>query len=104
MFLVFVCQKKGSVCAGGRARCSVGPNVHNFTIHGLWPSRWEGPLGPFNCRDTPFDFDGLGPLVDRMRIEWADYLGDERGFWKHEWCTLFVALIFACSHRTHSLT
>lgn len=78
-------QWSGSVCKDLRKpNCKVQPGGSNFTIHGLWPNS-DGNKQPANCRNVPFDYDKLRPLVPQMRRQWADYLGNEKGFWGHEW-------------------
>ena len=58
-----------------------------WTVHGLWPSKFESSQGPFNCNRTPYRASVLDPILDKLNAQWTDVHqnGAKHDFWKHEW-------------------
>lgn len=57
-----------------------------WTIHGLWPSQKE-TMGPNGCNATAvYDQDAIESVMTGLQTNWPSLLGDNTGFWCHEWC------------------
>lgn len=68
--------------------CRIPQNVHNWTIHGLWPSSDSGE-GPSYCGKKPFfDSSKVKGLLNGLNKFWPDLIdvGSYYAFWSHEWC------------------
>uniref|UniRef100_A0A224XUX9 Putative ribonuclease n=1 Tax=Panstrongylus lignarius TaxID=156445 RepID=A0A224XUX9_9HEMI len=58
-----------------------------WTIHGIWPTKW-GTHGPMFCdRSKVFDLNTVHDLMTRMKSQWApiEESGNGIHFWRHEW-------------------
>ncbi|VDP75506.1 unnamed protein product [Echinostoma caproni] len=84
-YITFTQQWAGTLC--NFKHCLAKPVDPDFTIHGLWPTKWpkgepeECPIAP------PFDESLLKPILKNLRRFWPDLLStaDPDQFWKHEW-------------------
>ncbi|XP_070149814.1 ribonuclease Oy-like [Polyergus mexicanus] len=66
--------------------CSL-PKRDEWTIHGIWPTRYN-TLGPEYCnKSLPFNPSVLAPLKSQLQENWIDIQdgSDPYSFWKHEW-------------------
>ena len=69
----------------GKPGCYVPPTTEGFTIHGLWPTNFDGSSFPEFCRpDMPFDPSKVQDLLGDLRHYWTDFLHKEPEFWEHE--------------------
>lgn len=83
-FFYFVQQWPSTFCH--HTSCHRAPPPY-FTIHGLWPDRFDGSYPQF-CKGSAdsFDLDGIGPdRQDVMSAVWPSLTGPNEGFWGHEW-------------------
>jgi ribonuclease T2 len=63
------------------------PNDEEWTIHGIWPTKFH-KIGPQFCNPSlPFESTALEPIEKQLEIKWVDIEnGTKRySFWKHEW-------------------
>lgn len=69
--------------------CLVPPKVTGgWTIHGLWPSRLDGEMGPEFCVPADhFDLDKVKPLMNELLHHWPNLIPQDPVFslWQHEW-------------------
>jgi len=66
--------------------CSL-PKREEWTIHGIWPTKYN-TIGPEYCnKSLPFNVDTLVPLESRLKENWIDIQNGSKPyiFWKHEW-------------------
>ncbi|CAL1677943.1 unnamed protein product [Lasius platythorax] len=66
--------------------CSL-PKRDEWTIHGIWPTKYN-TLGPEYCnRSLPFNASALAPLQSELKENWIDIQNGSEpySFWKHEW-------------------
>lgn len=66
--------------------CSL-PKRDEWTIHGIWPTKYN-TMGPEFCnRSLPFNASALAPLQSQLRENWIDIQNgsNPNSFWKHEW-------------------
>lgn len=69
------------------SRSCVLPKREEWTIHGIWPTKFR-TIGPEYCNDSmPFDARTLAPLESELKENWIDIQNGSRPytFWKHEW-------------------
>ncbi|KAH9494822.1 hypothetical protein Btru_017900 [Bulinus truncatus] len=67
--------------------CDVPEQVHNWTVHGLWPSRL-GESQPENCNESMrFNYTLIESLRSRLDVQWPYYnkSGERTYLWEHEW-------------------
>ncbi|RDD40877.1 Ribonuclease Oy [Trichoplax sp. H2] len=89
-YLLFVREWPAVACMSPDAQrhdCSVPNVVHNWTIHGLWPTK-EHTEGPNYCNDDDkFDVNKIKSLIPMLDRFWPNLYSDESpsSFWKHEW-------------------
>ena len=63
------------------------PSDEEWSIHGIWPTRYH-VIGPLFCNSSlPFNIEALAPLEQELEVKWIDV---EKGtkhhlFWVHEW-------------------
>ncbi|XP_011878505.1 PREDICTED: ribonuclease Oy [Vollenhovia emeryi] len=63
------------------------PNHDSWTIHGIWPTKYN-TLGPQFCNNTSkFDPSFLKPIEKELTENWLDIHKGSKpySFWKHEW-------------------
>ncbi|KAL9652244.1 hypothetical protein ABK040_011904 [Willaertia magna] len=82
-YFVFALTWPGNACKELNP-CYIPNGTNDFTIHGLWPSRNSGPLGPFFCGGT-FDPSQIQDLESDLNTYWTDFKNDIPNFWKHEY-------------------
>lgn len=66
--------------------CSL-PKQEEWTIHGIWPTRYH-TKGPEYCnKSLPFNPSVLAPLKNQLKENWIDIQNgsDPYSFWEHEW-------------------
>lgn len=66
--------------------CSL-PKRDEWTIHGIWPTRYN-TLGPEFCnKSLPFNPSVLAPLESQLKENWKDVHNGSNpySFWGHEW-------------------
>ncbi|XP_018045399.1 PREDICTED: ribonuclease Oy [Atta colombica] len=67
-------------------RC-VLPKRNKWTIHGIWPTKYN-EIGPQFCnRSLSFDSKTLAPVEEALKENWIDIQKGSKpySFWKHEW-------------------
>jgi len=68
-------------------QCGMPPDLTEWTVHGIWPSK-IGEEGPFFC-DSSIHFDPgqLEPLMNDLTTRWTNIEASTKpdSFWKHEW-------------------
>lgn len=72
-------------------QCSLPPVKDSWTIHGIWPTKFE-TIGPLYCNSSwPFNFDDLKSIENEMEKAWINVEKNtvETSFWKHEWESRF---------------
>ncbi|XP_076802412.1 ribonuclease Oy-like [Clavelina lepadiformis] len=85
--------------------CTMTRNIQTWTIHGIWPSRFDGD-GPFYCDNSyPFQESEITNLENIMDNKWPNLIigTAKTSFWKHEWtkhgtCALNL-LDLDCEHK-----
>ncbi|XP_011314773.1 ribonuclease Oy-like [Fopius arisanus] len=63
------------------------PHDDEWTIHGLWPTKFH-KLGPQFCNPSlHFNVAALSPIQKEMEVKWIDVENGTKpfSFWKHEW-------------------
>ncbi|XP_029159421.1 ribonuclease Oy isoform X2 [Nylanderia fulva] len=63
------------------------PKRDEWTIHGIWPTKYN-TKGPEFCNSSlPFNASALAPLQDELKENWIDIQNGSEPytFWKHEW-------------------
>ncbi|XP_011637517.1 ribonuclease Oy [Pogonomyrmex barbatus] len=63
------------------------PKRNEWTIHGIWPTKYN-TIGPQYCNSSmPFDKNALAPLESELKEKWIDIQNGSTpySFWKHEW-------------------
>lgn len=68
-------------------RCSL-PRQEEWTIHGLWPSRFDKKAGPYFCNNTQrFNESVLSPIIHELDEKWINIKDGtpHLSFWKQEW-------------------
>ena len=78
-YLVFAQLWPESECAAASpGTCTpLPPALHNWTIHGLWPSNLHGGEGPEYCHQRPdwhFDNSKVAQIRDRLELRWPNVL------------------------------
>jgi len=66
--------------------CSL-PKHEEWTIHGIWPTKYN-TIGPTFCYNgLPFNSSTLTPIENELKENWIDIQNGSRpySFWKHEW-------------------
>lgn len=69
-------------------QCVMPPSVGTWAIHGIWPSRNVGPIGPFQCdKDDKFVEAKIMEIEPSLVEYWPNLIASEAktSFWKHEW-------------------
>lgn len=64
------------------------PKRSEWTIHGIWPSKYGSKLCPQFCNTSlAFDKKALAPIENKLKENWIDiYNGtDHYSLWRHEW-------------------
>ncbi|KAG5332426.1 RNOY Ribonuclease, partial [Acromyrmex heyeri] len=67
-------------------RCML-PKSNEWTIHGIWPTKYN-IIGPQFCnRSLSFDSKALAPIEGALKENWIDIQKGSKpySFWKHEW-------------------
>ncbi|KAF0983265.1 hypothetical protein FDP41_010330 [Naegleria fowleri] len=82
-YFVFAMTWPGNACRE-LSPCYIPSSTSDFTIHGLWPSRYTGPQGPFFCGGS-FDFSQIQDLVPDLNNYWTDFKNEVPSFWQHEY-------------------
>ncbi|KAH8300459.1 hypothetical protein KR018_006857, partial [Drosophila ironensis] len=78
--------------------CALPQKKEFWTIHGIWPTKYQ-QIGPSFCNNSAsFDVNKLEPISDRLETFWPDLKGEtsEEWLWKHEWqkhgtCAMLLA-------------
>ena len=63
------------------------PKRNKWTIHGIWPTKYN-EIGPQFCnRSLSFDSKTLAPIEGTLKENWIDIQKGSKpySFWKHEW-------------------
>ncbi|XP_018366988.1 PREDICTED: ribonuclease Oy [Trachymyrmex cornetzi] len=63
------------------------PKRTEWTIHGIWPTKYN-EMGPQFCnRSLSFDSKALAPIEGALKENWIDIHNESKpySFWKHEW-------------------
>ncbi|XP_012222273.1 ribonuclease Oy isoform X2 [Linepithema humile] len=63
------------------------PKRDEWTIHGIWPTKYN-TMGPQYCdRSLPFNASALAPIENELKENWIDIQNGSKPytFWKHEW-------------------
>lgn len=66
--------------------CSL-PKHDEWTIHGIWPTKYN-TIGPEYCNSSlPFNASALAPIENELKENWIDIQNGSKpyAFWKHEW-------------------
>eukprot|EP01117_Protostelium_nocturnum_P001760 TRINITY_DN1217_c0_g1_i1.p1 TRINITY_DN1217_c0_g1~~TRINITY_DN1217_c0_g1_i1.p1 ORF type:complete len:229 (+),score=64.99 TRINITY_DN1217_c0_g1_i1:29-715(+) len=79
-YLMYVARWPGTVARGQ----SLPAFVNSFTLHGMWPQRYDGSWPSF-CTKEPMDRKSLAPIYKQLYADWYDYQGNGYSFWEHEW-------------------
>ncbi|KAH8398408.1 hypothetical protein KR215_012199, partial [Drosophila sulfurigaster] len=90
--LIFTQQWPVTTCYHWREQnpsheCVLPQQKEFWTIHGIWPTKFER-IGPNFCnRSAEFNPDQLQAILDRLNTYWPDLEGasSEEWLWKHEW-------------------
>jgi len=59
-----------------------------WTVHGLWPSRMDGDMGPEFCIPADhFDMEKIKPIIEELLHHWPNLIPQQALFslWQHEW-------------------
>ncbi|XP_071834142.1 ribonuclease T2-like isoform X2 [Apostichopus japonicus] len=66
--------------------CKVPAEATKWTLHGLWPTKYNGD-DVFNCNTTyPFNETEIQDLMTDLQAHWPDVLDpDGTKLWAHEW-------------------
>ncbi|XP_072754756.1 ribonuclease Oy-like [Anoplolepis gracilipes] len=66
--------------------CSL-PKRDEWTIHGIWPTRYNTKGPEFCNKSLPFNASVLAPLESELKENWTDIHKGSKpySFWKHEW-------------------
>jgi len=86
-FLQFVQEWPPVTCLKySQQHCVVQSNVKDFTIHGLWPQRFDGSWPQF-CDSGNLNRSTLVPIEYDMQLLWPSFLMNNScyDFWDHEW-------------------
>ncbi|XP_007246046.1 ribonuclease T2-like isoform X1 [Astyanax mexicanus] len=82
--MIFTIQWPGSFCLSleNRNICRIPENIHNWTIHGLWPIRTYGccfcwPVFQSHLQDLEPELSQLWPSLIKSKSNFS--------FWKDEW-------------------
>jgi len=59
-------------------------NTSDFTIHGMWPQRYDGSYPSF-CNGATFSTKVIADLIPTMNIVWPSGEQSNSVFWDHEW-------------------
>lgn len=65
--------------------CQIPKNI--WTVHGIWPTRYN-VIGPNYCEPAkPFDPEALDPILEKLEAHWTNIHAnaEEDSFWAHEW-------------------
>ncbi|KAG2382011.1 hypothetical protein C9374_005803 [Naegleria lovaniensis] len=81
---VFALTWPGSACYS-LSPCSVPKGISDFTIHGLWPNKLVGKLGPFYCNAPRFNYSLIQDMKTDLDKYWTDYKNAAPGLWQHEY-------------------
>jgi len=69
--------------------CTVPQGVSSWTIHGLWPSLFDGEQGPYFCpgQQRHFNVSNLDAIIKVLELRWPNLISDASvaSLWKHEW-------------------
>jgi len=67
-------------------RCHESSSLHGWTIHGLWPNRFDGSW-PQYCSKDKFHPDEIKDLIPEMEEIWPNLMQDRPfyDFWTHEY-------------------
>lgn len=85
-YYVLATSWAGTTCLEKRCNAAQGISETFFNIHGLWPSRMSGPMGPFACENIPFSMDVFTPnTLSLMKQFWSGLYGSTEDFHNHEW-------------------
>lgn len=67
-------------------KCNL-PSSNDWTVHGIWPTRY-GEKSPQYCDNSKkFDFSKLKPILGKLEAHWTNVHANtpEDDFWRHEW-------------------
>ncbi|CAL1531266.1 unnamed protein product [Lymnaea stagnalis] len=88
-YLVLAQFWPSSSCVYFKESDCVPPQVHNWTIHGLWPSDRATSKQPENCnKSMNFNYDEIKPLRPDLDLYWPYFnksSKDRTSLWAHEW-------------------
>uniref|UniRef100_A0A0R3RYD0 Ribonuclease T(2) n=1 Tax=Elaeophora elaphi TaxID=1147741 RepID=A0A0R3RYD0_9BILA len=67
--------------------CKVPVDAAPWTIHGLWPNRYDGSFPQFCGDKEKFNLTKLLPIRQKLEKEWPNLFTVQPvlSFWKHEW-------------------
>ncbi|KAB2611824.1 S34-RNase [Pyrus ussuriensis x Pyrus communis] len=84
-YFQFTQQYQPAVCNSSTTPCK-DPADKLFTVHGLWPSNWNGSH-PVNCTNKTMNSLTMGNLTAQLEIIWPNVLNrnDHAGFWNRQW-------------------
>lgn len=76
-----------AISVNDMAAKSVNDIATDFTIHGVWPERWDGTWPQFCNRSYQFNLTELGSLTDTLDKVWTNYQPNNNNteFWSWEW-------------------
>lgn len=117
-FFAFVTRWTGTACLSTRANeppplHDVPKNVAAFSIHGAWPTNYDGTWPSFCNNSYPFKWNEIQDLKSLLDVQWPSMTGPNPDFYKHEWekhgtCSLDVLpnehSYFSASAKTNSNT
>ena len=85
-YFVLEVQWGGGMCAS--ADCVRCPsNLAEWTMHGLWPSNFDGNDPAYCNSNWEFNADNISSILASMNKNWPSYEAstDNEAFWTHEW-------------------
>ncbi|GLT64899.1 hypothetical protein SLA2020_373620 [Shorea laevis] len=85
-YMQYVVQWQPAVCSNpdNYGWCTKSAN-QSLTIHGLWPSNFDGARVTKRSREQAFDINELHPIQAELDKCWPNMLGDNDRFWREEW-------------------
>eukprot|EP00824_Muranothrix_gubernata_P016692 TRINITY_DN34394_c0_g1_i1.p1 TRINITY_DN34394_c0_g1~~TRINITY_DN34394_c0_g1_i1.p1 ORF type:complete len:237 (+),score=29.07 TRINITY_DN34394_c0_g1_i1:2-712(+) len=86
-FLLLRARWPPAECELGKCSQGIPSEVLGFTLHGVWPSRWDGSKEPGYCGGAEFVWDQICDLKNDLARYWADLQNPEApmDFYQHEW-------------------
>jgi len=67
--------------------CHEPESLHSWTIHGLWPNRYDGSWPQYCNKHEKFNPGPIKDLIPEMETFWPNLMTDRPGydFWTHEY-------------------